>query len=128
MPIPQGFWSEVSDTLAPTYLPRGQTSHPRASPGLASLSGLHKQARMLLVLPELDTLAEQSETWVRKVVAEGRGADLRVERFKGRKHGWTQMPEGWLDEEEKRTRVESFADAVRFTRDMWEGKKMEGKA
>jgi len=82
---------------------------------------------MLLVLPELDTLAEQSETWVRKVVEEGRGADLRVERFKGRKHGWTQMPEGWLDGEEKRTRVETFAAAVRFTKNMWEGKKMEGK-
>lgn len=68
-----------------TYLPRDQAGHPRASPGLASLrdDGLHTKAKMLLVLPELDTLAAQSDVWIRKVAEEGRADDLTVERVKG---------------------------------------------
>lgn len=94
MPIPSGFWEDVNDKLMPTYLPREQAGHPRASPGLADLrdGGLHAQARMLLVLPELDNLAHQSEVWVKKVAEQGRDEHLVVERFEGHKHGWTQMP------------------------------------
>lgn len=42
--------------------------HPRASHGLAGIKdgGLYEQAR-LLIPPELETLAEQSEQWVEKV-------------------------------------------------------------
>jgi len=82
MPMTKGFWDETNDKLVPTYLPREQASHPRASPGLAGIKdGLHPQARMLLVLPEMDTLAEQSETWVKKVADEGREEHLVVERY-----------------------------------------------
>lgn len=124
LPVAKGFWGDSFDVLSPTYLPRDQAAHPRASPGLANLrdGGLHAQARMYLVLPELDTLAEQSETWVKKVAEEGRMGDMKVERFEGMKHGWTQMPVTWLGEEEKRTRAETFETAVEFVRDAWEGR------
>ena len=80
----------VRDKLMPTYLPRDQIGHPRASPSLADLEKVQDQARMLVVLPELDSLSEQSELWGKKVAEAGRGDDLLVERFKGMKHGWTQ--------------------------------------
>ncbi|KAK8237842.1 alpha/beta hydrolase fold-domain-containing protein [Phyllosticta capitalensis] len=130
MPVPSGFWHSSFDVLAPTYLPRDQSAHPRASPGLADIrdGGLHEQARMYLVLPELDTLAEQSESWVKKVQAEGRGTDLKVGRYAGLKHGWTQMPVSWLNEEEMKQREETFQTAVRFVRDTWEGKEVEASA
>lgn len=120
--MPAGFWAEVNDILAPSYLPRARSGEPRASPGLADLEGLHEKARMLLVLPGLDSLAEQSETWAKKVQDGGRGDDLKIERFPTMKHGWTQMPESWLNEEQKRTRREIFDKTVAFTRDIWAGK------
>jgi hypothetical protein len=106
--------------LAPTYLPRELAGHPRASPGLANVQGLHRMARCLLVLPELDTLAEQSETWVKVMETGGRADDLVVERFPGVTHGWTQMPDGWLGEAEKRSKTEIFDKTVAFTRSIWD--------
>lgn len=117
-----GFWSEVTDKLVPTYLPRNRAHEFRASPGLADLIGLHTQAKMLLVLPGLDDLAEQSETWVTKVQEGGRGNDLKVERFQDMKHGWTQMPESWLNEEEKKSRADIFDETVSFVYDIWSGR------
>ncbi|KAK7608836.1 Alpha/Beta hydrolase protein [Phyllosticta paracitricarpa] len=130
MPVPNGFWHSSFEVLAPTYCTREQTAHPRASPGLANLrdGGLHDKVRMYLVLPELDNLSEQIEVWVKKVNAEGRGTDLKVERYEGLTHGWAQMPVSWLNEEEKRTRIETFETAVRFVRDTWEGKEVEASA
>jgi alpha/beta hydrolase fold len=48
LPATKGFWTELSDTLAPTYLSREEAPHPRASPGLADIldSRLHEQARI----------------------------------------------------------------------------------
>lgn len=100
LPVFKGLGADVNAMLMPTYLLRDQAGHPRASPGLADLKGLHDQARMLLVLPELDSLSEHSEIWVKKVAEAGRGDELIVERFKGKKHGWIQMPESWLSGEE----------------------------
>jgi acetyl esterase/lipase len=122
LPATTAFWSELHDTLAPTYLPRTEAAHPRASPGLADIKdgGLHDQARLLLILPELDTLAEHSEVWVKKLQENGRGEHLRVERYKGMKHGWTQMPQSWLGLEEKKTREESFEIARDFVKRLWE--------
>lgn len=122
LPTTRSFWRELHDVLAPTYLSRAEAAHPRASPGLADIkdSGLHEQARMLLVLPELDTLAEQSEVWVKKVEEHGRGQHLRVERYTGMKHGWTQMPESWLGPEERKTRLESFEIARDFVKRVWQ--------
>jgi acetyl esterase/lipase len=119
---PSYFWSELHDMLAPTYLSREEAAHPRASPGLADIKdgGLHEQARVLLVLPELDTLAEQSEIWVKKVEEDGRNQHLRVERYRGMKHGWTQMPESWLGPDEKKTRSHSFEIAIDFVKRAWE--------
>jgi acetyl esterase/lipase len=122
LPATEGFWSELSDVLAPTYLPRAEAAHPRASPGLADIKkgGHHEQTRTLLVLPELDSLAEQSEEWVKKMEESGRGQHLRVERYKGMKHGWTQMPVSWLGAEEKRTRIDVFDIARDFVKKVWE--------
>ncbi len=122
LPATKRFWSELADTLAPTYLSRDDASHPRASPGLADIidGGLHEQARILLILPELDSLAEQSEKWVKKLQENGRGQHLRVERYKGMKHGWTQMPVSWLGVAERQTRTESFEIARDFVGRVWD--------
>lgn len=122
MPATNGFWTGVNDKLVHTYLPRDQAGHPRASPGLASVKeGLHPQARMLLVIPELDTLAEQAEVWCKKVEEEGRDEHLVVERYEGMPHGWTQFPVAWLNEEQKRTRIEIFQKTVTFVKSVWNG-------
>ena len=103
-----------------TYLPREKAGHPRASPGLVSVKGgLHEQARMLLVLPEWDTLAEQSEVWVQKVGREGMGKDLTVERARGVVHGWTQFPDSWLGEEGRRLKGDVFEKAREFVARCW---------
>lgn len=122
LPVSSGFWSDLSDKLGPTYLSRDEAANPRASPGLSDISngGLHDQARMLLVLPEHDSLSDQSEQWVQKVEESGRGQHLKVERYPGMKHGWTQMPELWLGAEEKQTRIESFGIAIDFVKRVWE--------
>jgi acetyl esterase/lipase len=121
LPATQGFWSELFDVLAPTYLSRDETANPRASPGLADIKdgGLHPQARMLLVLPELDTLSEQSEEWIKKLEGNDRGQHLKVVRYPGMKHGWTQMPVSWLNQKEKQTRTESFQIAEDFVKGVW---------
>ena len=78
-------WLDLEKDLIPTYLPREQAGHPRASPGLADIrdGGLHEKAKVLLVLPELDSLAAQSDIWIEKVAEEGRSADLTVEKVAG---------------------------------------------
>ena len=122
LPVSKGLWAETNDRLMPTYLPRDQAHQHRASPGLADVrNGLHPQAKILLVLPELDSLSEQSAVWVNKVIAEGRDDDLVVEKFENMKHGWTQMPTSWLSEEEKKTRLEAFEKTVAFTSSVWNG-------
>lgn len=109
---------ELESTLMPTYLPREEAGHPRASPGLVQ-GGLHKQAKMLLILPEFDTLAEQSQVWIEKVRKEGRGSDLQVEKIKGVVHGWTQFPDSWLSPEDKQKKVEIFEKAREFVESAW---------
>lgn len=92
LPVFKGLGADVNDMLMPTYLPRDQAGHPRASPGLADLKGLlHDQARMLLVLPELDSLSEHGEIWVKKVAEAERGDELIVDR------GEIQRHETWMD-------------------------------
>ena len=85
----------------PTYLPRDQAGHLRASSGLVALQGVHKEFMMLLVLRELDSLSEQSEISITKPAEAFRGHDWAVERFKGIKRRWTQMPGSLLSAEEK---------------------------
>lgn len=50
--------------MGPSYLPKKLRGHPRASPGLVDPSNVQKNAAILLVLPEKDTLAVQSDVWV----------------------------------------------------------------
>lgn len=50
--------------MGPTYLPKKLRAHPRASPGLNSPENIAKNAAILLVLPENDSLAVQSDVWV----------------------------------------------------------------
>ncbi|PWZ02434.1 alpha/beta-hydrolase [Testicularia cyperi] len=121
------FWTQVADSLAPTYADRNQTHHPRVSPGLASLESIHPAVRMFLVLCELDTLAEQSKQWVHKVKAHPRADDLVVEEVDGAKHGWTQMPDGWLTEQERQAKQVCFAQAQAFITWAWQGSPAESK-
>jgi len=120
-PAGNSFWSETADILAPSYLPRNEAGCPRASPGLADVHGIHDKARMLLVLPGMDNLAEQSEIWVKKMIASHRAKDLRIERYPQMKHGWTQMPDGWLSELEKKEKFDIYQKTAEFTRRLWEG-------
>lgn len=120
LPAGNPFWQQTSDVLAPTYLPREKAGLPRASPGLANIDGLHSQAKILLVLCGLDSLAEQSEAWVDKIADHHRCKDLRIARYQDRRHGWTQMPDGWLDEDEKRQKDDIYEKTVLFTRALWE--------
>ncbi|OAL06101.1 alpha/beta-hydrolase [Phaeosphaeriaceae sp. SRC1lsM3a] len=57
--------------MGPTYLPRKLRAHPRASPGLVNPDNIKKNAAILLVLPEKDTLAVQSDVWVDKMNGAG---------------------------------------------------------
>jgi hypothetical protein len=66
------------------------------------------------VLPEWDTLWEQSEVWVKKAHDEGRGEVLTVERVKGMRHGWTQFPETFLKKHETKEKKRVFEDTVRW--------------
>ena len=117
----------LESELHPTYLPRNQTSHPRASPGLARLKdgGLHARARMMLVLPELDTLGAQSAVWIEKVADEGMSQYLSVHKIPGVMHGWTQVPDSWLDMESRRLKIAIFEEAREFVKRTW---KLEDKA
>ncbi|KAJ9479262.1 Esterase/lipase [Pseudozyma hubeiensis] len=127
MGLPSAFWTQVADSLAPTYAERDQTSHPRVSPGLASLDSLHPSARMFLVLCELDTLSEQSKQWVSKVQAHKRTEHLVVEDVANMKHGWTQMPDGWLSPEEKQAKEAVFTKATAFVDWAWNGAERQDK-
>jgi acetyl esterase/lipase len=119
MPAASPFLAGTQDLLAPTYLPRDEAGHHRASPGLAGIEALHDMARVLLVLPGMDSLAAQSEVWVEKVHSGGRGEHLQVERFPEMKHGWTQMPDGWLQDNEKELKAEIFDKTVSYVRNVW---------
>jgi acetyl esterase/lipase len=119
MPAGSPFWAGTHDLMAPTYLPRDKAGHLRASPGLAATEALHDMARILLVLPGMDSLAAQSEVWVEKLHSSGRGEHLQVERFPEMKHGWTQMPDGWLQDNERELKTEIFDKTVTYVRNMW---------
>jgi acetyl esterase/lipase len=112
---PPGAFAALLSGLSSTYLPNEMRAHPRASPGLADLrTGLHPRTRYLLILPELDSLAQQSEVWIRKMKDEGKDEQLTIERVRNMRHGWTQFPELFLTEEEIRKKNEVFDRAVRF--------------
>jgi acetyl esterase/lipase len=78
--------------MGPTYLPRKLRAHPRASPGLNNPDNVQKNAAILLVLPEKDTLAVQSDVWVDKMNTGGwngfaRFGDGREGDWNGREGG-----------------------------------------
>ena len=87
MEMQKGFLQslQLEAELMPTYLPRYQAGHPRASPGLADTrnGGLHENVKMFLVLPQFDTLAAQSDIWIEKLANEGRSDDLIIKKVKG---------------------------------------------
>ena len=125
---PSGFverW-RLERELMPTYLAPEKRAHPRASPGLTDIKsrpgeefGLHPQAKMLLVLPQFDSLNSQSLLWVQKVHDEGRREDLDVEQVKGVHHGWTQFPDSWISEEHRKLKVRAFTMARQFLEKWW---------
>lgn len=123
MEAKKGFLASLrlEDGVMPTYLPRERAGEPRASPGLATIrdGGLHEKVKMLLILPELDTLAEQSDIWIEKVAEEGRSKDLSVAKVKGVMHGWTQMPDPWLSEEHRKLKNDMFDLSRDFVAKSW---------
>ncbi|KAH7079213.1 Alpha/Beta hydrolase protein [Paraphoma chrysanthemicola] len=72
--------------MGPTYLPRKLRAHPRASPGLVHPNNVQKNAAILLVLPEKDTLAVQSDVWVDKMNSAGWNGFVRF--GDGREGDW----------------------------------------
>ncbi|KAF4551788.1 Alpha/beta hydrolase fold-containing protein 8 [Elsinoe fawcettii] len=105
---------KLATYLSPTYLSAEHRTHLRACPGNIDVKCLHPEARLFLVLPEMDTLATQSEEWVEKVRREGKGDVLQVRRCPGMRHGWTQFPDIALSKGERREKVETFIEALRF--------------
>ena len=125
---PDGFFTrlKIESELMPKYMPVHQRGHPRASPGLAPISALHPSAKIMLVLPELDSLSEQSMAWVQKMKEEGRGEDLQVVSVPGVMHGWTQFPDPWIkDEQEKAKKYMAFAAGREFVNKIWHGEAEE---
>ncbi|KIW00034.1 uncharacterized protein PV09_08386 [Verruconis gallopava] len=120
LPAPKGWWSELNDMLAPAYLPRERAAEYRASPGLAPIeSSLHKQARLQFVLAEVDALTPQNDEWLSKASKAGRSDDIVVHRYEDQTHGWTQMPETWLNEEQRRTREDAYNKTIAFIKSTW---------
>jgi acetyl esterase/lipase len=121
---PAGFFTrlKIESELMPKYLPVEQRSHPRASPGLGVIAdgGLHAQAKMMLILPELDSLFEQSMDWIQKMEEEGRIDDLTVVPVPGVYHGWTQFPDTFLkNDDERQKKDEVFTVAREFVESIW---------
>lgn len=132
--------------MGPTYLPKKLRAHPRASPGLVDPSNVQKNAAILLVLPEKDTLAVQSDVWVDKMNTSGwngpvRFGDGRDNDWNGRegnapapsganggmevwhapgcRHGWTQFPVSFLGKHEKEERRKVFERTLDFVKGNW---------
>jgi ATP-dependent RNA helicase DDX3X len=86
--------------MGPTYLPKKLRAHPRASPGLNDSRMIQKNAAILLVLPEKDTLAVQSDVWVDALnsndwngpVRFGDGRDGDWDGYVGGSAGSTNVP------------------------------------
>ncbi|KAF1975501.1 alpha/beta-hydrolase [Bimuria novae-zelandiae CBS 107.79] len=133
--------------MGPTYLPKKLRAHPRASPGLVDPKNVQKNAAILLVLPEKDSLAVQSDVWVDKMNSEGwngpvrfgdgrdndwnghqGGASLTPSKKNGGmevwhapncRHGWTQFPVAFLGKHEKEERMLVFERTMEFVKEKW---------
>ena len=133
--------------MGPTYLPKKLRAHPRASPGLIDPENIQKNAAILLVLPEKDTLAVQSDIWVDKMnssdwhghvrFGDGRENDwngveggqpypkvdsnggLEVWHAPGCRHGWTQFPDIAVGKHERKERQLVFQRTLQFVKDAW---------
>ena len=49
----------------------------------------------------------------------GRNDELEVRRYPGMKHGWTQFPTSWLNEEEKKARKDAIDGAIALVKEAW---------
>ena len=118
---------ELEQHLMPTYLPREQTTHLRASPALADVAGgLHRKAKCLLLLAEKDSLSIQNEVWVKRAIEAGRKEDVSIQKFMGVVHGWTQFPDQWLDSSALSTKYEAHNKAVEFVQGHWAAASEDG--
>ncbi|OBT81634.1 hypothetical protein VE02_10010 [Pseudogymnoascus sp. 03VT05] len=119
--VPTGFFArlKLETELMPQYLRVEKRAHPRASPGLADIKGLHPKAKIMLILPQLDSLSALSDIWVEKVRSDGRADDLFVDRVAGVPHGWTQFPDLWLSKQDKKSKVAVFERAKEFLKTHW---------
>ena len=113
-PEPGKLSKSIETHLTPRYLREEDRDHPRANPGLIPTTDLHDRARIFLVLPEYDTLAVQSETWVRKMKDEGQGHRIRVHRSPGQSHAFCNIPEKFVNEETLKEKMNVYEDMMNF--------------
>lgn len=124
----------------------GKEQGKKEHEGDDGFDSMHPKTRALLILSEFDSLAEQSETWVEVLRASDKliddqktydpdgiglgidrpivekpdhSAQVRVHRIKGRHHGWTQMPDSFLDEEDRKSKALVMDNARKFVVNMF---------
>lgn len=117
------------------------TARRSAAARHATLDCMHPAARALLILPQMDTLSEQSEVWVEALDAAGKlvvsseddgsligeplhcpddkGARVRVHRIKGMSHGFTTYPDSFIDEQTRAAKKLVMEQARQFVVNMW---------
>lgn len=142
---PGGVSKWIGRTLVDAYLPRHLVDHLRASPGLAPVGGvdggdcMHPATRAVLILPQLDSLSEQSEVWVDALRAADKliespeddgsmigqpllsqpKACVRVHRIKAMTHGFTTYPDSFIDEKTRAAKALVMEQARQFVVNMW---------
>ncbi|KAI9717472.1 MAG: hypothetical protein M1828_007171 [Chrysothrix sp. TS-e1954] len=114
VPAPGKISKSIETILTPTYLHEEDRNHPRANPGLMSTGNLHDRARIFLVLPEYDTLAVQSEAWVKKMEDEGQADIMRVHRSPGQGHAFCNIPEKFVNEATLKEKLDTYEDMMSF--------------
>jgi acetyl esterase/lipase len=114
-----------SSSVSKPSEPEKETTDDKVSEEKSSSShptdqfGLHPRAKLLLVLPQFDSLNAQSLLWIQKVQTEGRADDLFVEEVQGVGHGWTQFPDSWISDEHRRLKLMAFERARGFLSHWW---------
>lgn len=111
--------TSTSTSLPKSTAPNTNTEEPQAM--IIGKGTLHPSAKFLAILPALDTLSASNEAWITSMHDHHHNANeiLTVERVLGVLHGWTQFPDGFLDEDAKVKKKEVFELAVRFVKELW---------
>ncbi|PWN38550.1 alpha/beta-hydrolase [Meira miltonrushii] len=111
---PQGEVSKwIGKTLLNAYLPQEFVSHLRATMKHATLDCMHPATRALLILPQIDTLSEQSEVWQDSM------GHVRVHRIEKMSHGFTTFPDSFIDEKTRAAKKLVMDQALLYVIEMF---------